>query len=203
MVRRGFAVAVLAVMLGAAGKATAEPAARPIPPIVFGYLVAAEAYWGKPPPCPINVRWATEADPSHAARATIDGCAMSLTIGSPLWRDPLLAETACIAVLHEYGHMLGYLHNPDPTSVMHETDGWITPPADCEHATRRIYRLDSRIAATRFLARDLLHRRQALLQRRRCGRECRARIANLSIRRHKLLREHRSARRDLSVLLGS
>ena len=99
------------------------------------YMAIAHAYWGGPiPTCvengvtvvPAHAILYNDPDPSVAARSMQPGCEIGLDRGH--WRTMRPAE-ACMIVVHEWGHLLGYQHSHDPLDLMAETP--IVAPRRC------------------------------------------------------------------------
>jgi hypothetical protein len=93
-------------------------------PRVAAWLRAALDHWGASPVCPavraVRAQWL--ADPGVWAAAAPGGCEIALDpdfypapadlAGS--WYDAAM----CSVVAHEWGHLLGYPHSPDPADLM-------------------------------------------------------------------------------------
>lgn len=137
------AAAILVVMVSpatAAGATAARPAARPTSPIALATSIA-ESYWGVVPchghiniivdqPIPTLLQhdsdaWVTfgsslGANNPAAPAATYTNCTVAL--GNHRW--PTAAsmtqdwDMLCMTMTHEFGHLLGHVHNTAPGNVM-------------------------------------------------------------------------------------
>ena len=65
----------------------------------------------------VTVTWASTEDPSSAAQALYgpEQCEIRL---NPVVFPTLTPEMQCNIVVHEYGHLAGLGHSPDPGSIM-------------------------------------------------------------------------------------
>jgi Matrixin. len=65
----------------------------------------------------VTVTWASTEDPSSAAQALYgpEQCEIRL---NPVVFPTLTPEMQCNIVVHEYGHLAGLDHSPDPGSIM-------------------------------------------------------------------------------------
>jgi hypothetical protein len=96
-------------------------------------LVAAESYWGViyPPLCETaEIILAFPATPDTAGEATLaqapgEDCSMDI-------RPNLVEPQLCPAVVHEYGHWLGFEHTQNPADVMYEDGPWWAAIPECE-----------------------------------------------------------------------
>jgi hypothetical protein len=105
-------------------------------------IAVALAFWGPaPPPCTV--------DTVHVVEFPGGGVWGTAWVGT----DPCIVEVAsrrwkwwelCAVVVHEYGHVYGRGHSPDPDDVMHATLTGPTPacrgkrPADIRRGSRHL-----------------------------------------------------------------
>lgn len=75
-------------------------------------------------------------DPSEYEAEAISPCEIRLGSGWPTW----LRSQACILLIHEYGHLAGLQHSPDPNSFMYPI-----PSPDAYPACARISELEQRL----------------------------------------------------------
>lgn len=66
----------------------------------------------------VTVTWASTEDPGSAAQTFYgpEQCELRL---NPVVFPTLTPEMQCNTVVHEYGHLAGLGHSPDPGSIMH------------------------------------------------------------------------------------
>jgi hypothetical protein len=65
----------------------------------------------------VTVRWTQTDEPGWAAQALYDPQRCELRL-SPTLFPTLTPEMQCNMVVHEYGHLAGLGHSPDPASIM-------------------------------------------------------------------------------------
>jgi hypothetical protein len=65
----------------------------------------------------VTVTWASTEDPSSAAQALYDDERCEIRL-NPVVFPTLTPEMQCNIVVHEYGHLAGLDHSPDPGSIM-------------------------------------------------------------------------------------
>jgi hypothetical protein len=100
---------------------------------------AAKSYWGGAEPVMCSTLRITfdTATVGHEAAADATTpvqfgtpCVMDIRRAVPGWRSQLLQ---CLSVVHEYGHLLGYGHSPERSSIMyHELLPKIQRVPQCE-----------------------------------------------------------------------
>lgn len=82
----------------------------------------AAGYWG-PPPCgqPTYEITADEARyPAPVIPGTINVAAANPATCHVILKPLVVTwDVTCIVVMHEYGHLMGHGHAPDPTNIMH------------------------------------------------------------------------------------
>jgi hypothetical protein len=132
---RAAALSALALCLCMPTLARADQGTTLLDENLATYMAIAHSYWGGPiPTCVENGVTVVLAhailyddpDPSVAARSMQPGCEIGLDRGH--WRSMRPAE-ACMIVVHEWGHLLGHDHSPDPLDLMAEMP--IVPPRRC------------------------------------------------------------------------
>jgi hypothetical protein len=65
----------------------------------------------------VTVKWTATDEPGWAAQAFYDPQHCELRL-SPTLFPTMTAEMQCNMVVHEYGHLAGLGHSPDPASIM-------------------------------------------------------------------------------------
>lgn len=65
----------------------------------------------------VTVTWAATDEPGWAAQALYDDSRCELRL-SPVLFPTMTTEAQCNLVVHEYGHLAGHGHSPDPGSIM-------------------------------------------------------------------------------------
>jgi Matrixin len=102
--------------------AGADPATDPQ---IAQWMATAQAYWGAAPNCPDGIsiqRAEWLPDPGVWAAAVQGGCAVAFDpdfYPAPADYDQGWYQAAmCSVVAHEWGHLLGYGHVSDPSSLM-------------------------------------------------------------------------------------
>lgn len=77
-------------------------------------LIIAAAYWGQTPACGTPQVEAASLPAPLAGRANPLAC--SIKVDDERFEK---AGAACYTVVHEYGHLLGYVHSKDPDDIMY------------------------------------------------------------------------------------
>jgi hypothetical protein len=77
-------------------------------------LMLAAAFWGQAPACGQPTITGAELAPPVAGLADLATC--SITIDPTRLQG---AGAACMTVVHEFGHLVGYGHSLDPNDVMY------------------------------------------------------------------------------------
>lgn len=82
-------------------------------------LIRAGRHWKAAPKCPVTVG-VMDDDGDTYARAQLGGCRIWIDKG---WWDSLMAQPRllCNVIVHEYGHLLGHMHN-HPRKIMRPVD---------------------------------------------------------------------------------
>lgn len=89
-----------------------------------------------PPPCGhVTLKWSDTivdatwvADADWGAYALPDQCEIVFKWEAWQWSGPII----CTAMVHEYGHLMGFEHSTDPRSIMFP--GWNFVPRRCLNA---------------------------------------------------------------------
>jgi hypothetical protein len=74
----------------------------------------------------VTVTWAATDEPGWAAQALYDPERCELRLSPDLFPN-LTPEMQCNMVVHEYGHLAGLGHSPDPNSIMFATPHALIP----------------------------------------------------------------------------
>lgn len=154
MIRAYLALLVVLILLALAGGQDRATAAT-----LTEDVTIAHEYWGSEPTLCSSTTYSMVTalpNPSAAAQATqpttsVVPCVMEVKAG-------LSVIMQCYAVVHEYGHLLGYAHDPSPYSVMYYMlmQGAVVPACETQYDTVRMERCASvshrqwceRVAAT-------------------------------------------------------
>jgi hypothetical protein len=116
--------AVCALALLGPASARANDGDTVVDATVAQYMQIAAAYWGATPHCtgpngeliePYAI-WGYNANPFEGGWAEMPGCRMWLN--SRQWPAPP-NESQCNLIAHEWGHLLGHDHSPDPGDLMY------------------------------------------------------------------------------------
>jgi hypothetical protein len=109
-------------LLPAAARAAGEDVVND--PAVATYMGIAAGFWGQTPHCtgpngeqiaPYAI-WGDNPNPFEGAWAEMPGC--RIWLNRRQWPLPP-NESQCNLIAHEWGHLLGLDHSPDPTNLMY------------------------------------------------------------------------------------